>query len=254
MSVTTPRRVLVSGGATGVGEQLVRLLASAGHHVLFLDINVPGGSALARELTATGAQVEFLQADVSEARVAGLVTVQCERLGGIDWVFNHAGTVLVAPFLETTPEQWLRLLQINLMSMVFVSQAVLPFMIRAGQGSIVNTCSISGLSASALESVYCVTKGACIQLTRAIAVEFRDRGIRCNAVCPGFIRTPHGERELAALRAAGEPLDESGLYVLQGRICEPVEVARAAIFLASDEASFINGEMLTVDNGAMART
>lgn len=254
MTAVATRRVLVSGGATGVGEQLVRLLADAGHRVVFLDINVPAGTALARALTTAGREVEFVQTDVSEPRVAELVTSLCERMGGIDWVFNHAGTVLVAPFLETRSEQWQRLLQINLMSMVFVTQAVLPFMIRARQGAIVNTSSISGLSASSLESAYCVTKGACNQLTRAIAVEFRDKGIRCNAVCPGFIRTPHGERELAALREAGEPLDESAIAALQGRICEPEEVARAAIFLASDEASFINGEMLTVDNGAMART
>jgi NAD(P)-dependent dehydrogenase (short-subunit alcohol dehydrogenase family) len=99
-----------------------------------------------------------------------------------------------------------------------------------------------------MEVLYDVTKGAVHMFARAIAVEFRDRGIRCNAVCPGFIRTPHGMRELKDLTAYGVDVSEAALAAQQGRICEPDEVARAALFLASDEASFVNGAHLFVDN------
>jgi NAD(P)-dependent dehydrogenase (short-subunit alcohol dehydrogenase family) len=99
-----------------------------------------------------------------------------------------------------------------------------------------------------MEVLYDTTKGACHMFARAIAVEFRDRGIRCNAVCPGFIRTPHGMREVAALQALGVDVSEAALAAQQGRMCEPEEVARAALFLASDESSFVNGTHLFVDN------
>jgi NAD(P)-dependent dehydrogenase (short-subunit alcohol dehydrogenase family) len=103
-----------------------------------------------------------------------------------------------------------------------------------------------------MEVLYDTTKGACHMFARAIAVEFRDRNIRCNAVCPGFVRTPHGLREVAELQRYGVDVSEAALAAQQGRICEPEEVARAALFLASDDASFVNGTHLFVDNGFTA--
>jgi NAD(P)-dependent dehydrogenase (short-subunit alcohol dehydrogenase family) len=132
--------------------------------------------------------------------------------------------------------------------MFLVTRAVLPGMIAAGGGAIVCTSSISAVAATPMEVLYDTTKGACHMFARAIAVEFRDRGIRCNAVCPGFIRTPHGMREVAALQALGVDVSEAALAAQQGRMCEPEEVARAALFLASDESSFVNGTHLFVDN------
>ena len=103
-----------------------------------------------------------------------------------------------------------------------------------------------------MEVLYCTSKGACHMFARAIAVEFRDRNIRCNAVCPGFIRTPHGLREVADLQSLGVDVSEAAIAAQQGRIGEPEEVARAALFLASDEASFVNGAHLFVDNAFTA--
>jgi NAD(P)-dependent dehydrogenase (short-subunit alcohol dehydrogenase family) len=103
-----------------------------------------------------------------------------------------------------------------------------------------------------MEVLYDTTKGACHMFARAIAVEFRGSNIRCNAVCPGFVRTPHGLREVAELQRFGVDVSEAALAVQQGRICEPEEVARAALFLASDDASFVNGTHLFVDNGFTA--
>lgn len=125
-------------------------------------------------------------------------------------------------------------------------------MIRAGGGSIVCTSSISAVFATPMEVLYDTTKGACHMFARAIAVEFRDRNIRCNAVCPGFIRTPHGLNELKSLQALGVDVSEQAIAAQQGRIGEPEEVANAALFLASDEASFISGAQLFVDNGFSA--
>jgi NAD(P)-dependent dehydrogenase (short-subunit alcohol dehydrogenase family) len=138
--------------------------------------------------------------------------------------------------------------------MFLMTKAVLPSMLRAGKGSIVNTSSISAVAGTPMEVLYCTSKGACHMFTRAIATEYRDQGIRCNAVCPGFIRTAHGLRELEHLRKYQVEVSEEDICRLQGRICEPEEVAAAALFLASPEASFVNGETMFVDNGMLVRT
>ena len=157
-------------------------------------------------------------------------------------------SIIIKPFLETTLADWEWLMAVNVTSMFLMTKAVLPGMIAAGGGSIVCTSSISAVAATPREVVYNTSKGACRMFARSIAVEYRDQNIRCNAVCPGFVRTPHGLREVAELNKLGVDMSDAALAVQQGRICEPEEVARAALFLASDEASFINGAHLFVDN------
>lgn len=250
-----PTRAIVSGGATGVGAAITRRLVQRGYAVRVLDRNEAAATSLVAELRRDyDGDVAFDLVDVGTEAIDDVAREACRKLQGVDLLFNHAGAIVVAPFLETDRATWIRLFAINVLGMVAVTQAVLPWMIAAKRGSIVNTASISGLTASALESAYCVTKGACIQLTRAIAVEFRDQGIRCNAVCPGFIDTPHGRSEMDALCQRGQPLTAEELHRLQGRMCTSEEVAAAAIFLAGEDASFISGETLAVDNAAMART
>src|SRR5262249_56665633 len=138
-------------------------------------------------------------------------------------LFNHAGILAVGPFLETEEDEWDRLMAVNVRSMFLMTKAVLPGMLAAGGGSIVCTSSISAVAATPMEVLYDTTKGAVHMFARAIAVEYRDRGIRCNAVCPGFIRTPHGLREVDALTALGIDASETALKAQQGRMCEPEE-------------------------------
>ena len=160
--------------------------------------------------------------------------------------------IIIKPFLETSVEEWDWLHAVNVRSMFLMTKAVLPQMIAAGGGSIVCTSSISAVAATPMEVLYDTTKGAVHMFARAIAVEFRDRNIRCNAVCPGFVRTPHGLREVADLTRYGVDASDAAIAAQQGRLCEPEEVARAALFLASDEASFVNGTYLFVDNAFTA--
>jgi len=244
---------VVSGGATGVGGAASRLFAAEGARVAVLDINGPEAEATAAAIRAAGGDALALVADVSQAEpVAQAVAAVLARWGRIDVLFNHAGSIVVKPFLDTTEEEWDRLMAVNVKSMYLVTRAVLPAMLAQGKGAIVCTSSISAVAGTPMEVLYDTTKGACHMFARAIAVEFRDRGIRCNAVCPGFIRTPHGLREVDALQKLGVDVSDEALAVAQGRICEPEEVAAAALFLASDEASFINGTHLFVDNGFTA--
>ncbi|MDE2445169.1 MAG: glucose 1-dehydrogenase [Alphaproteobacteria bacterium] len=244
---------LISGGATGMGGAASRLFASEGAAVAILDINAQAGNAAVADIEKSGGKAIFVKCDVSKAAdVEAAVATTQKQLGAITVLFNHAGTIIIKPFLDTSEAEWDRLTEINVKSMYLVTKAVLPQMIAAGGGSIVCTSSISAVAATPMEVAYNTTKGACHMFARAIAVEFRDRNIRCNAVCPGFVKTPHGLREVKELQALGVDVSEAAIAAQQGRICEPEEVARAALFLASDEASFVNGTHLFVDNGFTA--
>jgi NAD(P)-dependent dehydrogenase (short-subunit alcohol dehydrogenase family) len=244
---------LISGGATGMGGAATRLFAAEGASVGILDRNAQVGTALAGELSSAGHRVVFAAADVSKAQdVEAGVAAIASALGTIDVLFNHAGSIVVKPFLETTEEEWDGLMAVNVKSMYLVTRAVLPGMLAAGGGSIVCTSSISAVAGTPMEVLYGATKGACHMFARAIAVEYRDRNIRCNAVCPGFIRTPHGNREVELLTRFGVDVSDAAIAAQQGRMGEPEDVARAALYLASDESRFITGTHLFVDNGFTA--
>jgi NAD(P)-dependent dehydrogenase (short-subunit alcohol dehydrogenase family) len=244
---------LITGGATGMGGAASRLFAAEGAKVGILDHNLPAAEETAQAIRAAGGTAMAVQADVSvAAEVQAGVAAVADAFGPITVLFNHAGTIVIKPFLDTTEHDWDRLHAINVKGMFLTTKAVLPGMIAAGGGAIVCTSSISAVAATPMEVLYDTTKGACHMFARAIAVEFRDRGIRCNAVCPGFVRTPHGLREVRDLQALGVDVSDAALAAAQGRICEPEEVARAALFLASDDASFVNGAHLFVDNGFTA--
>ena len=244
---------IVSGGATGMGGAASTLFASEGAKVAIIDRNLNEAEARVNEILAAGGQAMAVGADVSKAAEVSDAVAQVEHaFGPVTVLFNHAGTIVIKPFLETTLDDWETLHAINVRSMFLMTRAVLPGMIGAGGGSIVCTSSISAVAGTPMEVLYDTTKGACHMFARAIAVEFRDRNIRCNAVCPGFIRTPHGLREVRELQALGVDVSEPAIIAAQGRIGEPEEVARAALFLASDDASFVNGTYIFADNGFTA--
>lgn len=244
---------LITGGAGGCGLAASELFAREGAKVAILDLPSSDGAAVAERINAAGGSACFLPADVSVAEQVNHAVAQAEdRFGPIRVLMNHAGTIHAAPFLETRESDWERLMNINVKSMFLVTQAVLPKMIEAGGGSIICTSSISGVVGTPMEVLYCTTKGACHMFARAISVEFRDRNIRSNAICPGFIGTAHGRRELDLLREFGAEVSDEALRAMQGRLCDPSEVAAAALFLASDDASFVNGAHLFVDNAYTA--
>ncbi len=244
---------IISGGATGIGAAACRLFAAEGAAVGIIDRNVAAGMELASELENAGYKVTFAAADVSKKdQVEAAVAKVKAQLGPVNVLFNHAGTIVIKPFLETEESDWDFLFDVNVKSMYLMTRAVLPMMLEAGQGSIVCTSSISAVYATPMEVLYDATKGACHMFARAIAVEFRDKGIRCNAVCPGFIDTPHGQREVAGLNGFGVDVSDAAIKAAQGRMGQPADIARAALYLASDDAEFVTGTQLFVDGGFSA--
>ena len=244
---------IISGGATGIGAASARLFAAEGAAVGVIDRNAEAGAALVQALVAAGHRAHFAKADVAvKADVEAAVASVTAALGPVNVLFNHAGTIVIKPFLETEEADWDMLFDVNVKSMYLMTRAVLPLMLAQGGGSVVCTSSISAVYATPNEVLYDATKGAVHMFARAIAVEFRDRGIRCNAVCPGFIETPHGMREVEGLTRHGVDVSEAAIKVAQGRMGKPEDVARAALYLASDDAEFVNGAQLFVDNGFSA--
>ena len=248
--------VVISGGAAGVGGSASEIFSTEGANIAIVDIQEDAGNTLADKINQEGGHAFFVKADVSSSeQVATAIAEIKERFENrIDVLFNHAGTVIIKPFLETTELEWDWMMNVNVKSMYLMTRAVLPSMLDNGGGTIVNTSSISAVAGTPMEVLYCTSKGACHMFTRAIATEYRDQGIRCNAVCPGFIRTAHGLRELKELQDYGVDVTEEDICRLQGRICEPEEIARVALFLASSDASFVNGETLFADNGMLVST
>jgi NAD(P)-dependent dehydrogenase (short-subunit alcohol dehydrogenase family) len=250
------KNAVISGGAAGVGGAASEIFAAQGAHVAIIDIQEEVGTALAEAISQKGGHAFFAKADVSSSEEVENAIAKVNKIfeNRIDILFNHAGTVIIKPFLETTEPEWDWMMNVNVKSMFLMTRAVLPSMLNHGGGAIVNTSSISAVAGTPMEVLYCTSKGACHMFTRAIATEYRDQGIRCNAVCPGFIKTAHGLRELKELQDLGVDVTEEDICRLQGRICEPEEIANVALFLASSDASFVNGETLFADNGMLVST
>ena len=248
------KTAVITGGAAGMGRVTAKMFADEGARVAIIDIQDTAGQETVEAIRAAGGEAEFFHADVSKAdQVDRAFDAIKDRIGPYDVLFNHAGTIIVKPLHETTEEDYDRLMDVNVRSAFLVCRRALPEMVANGGGSVVITASIASELGYALEALYCMSKGAVLQLSRTISVEYRDQGIRCNAVCPGFVKTAHGMREITELDAAGQTWEAGDLAATQGRICEPEEVAAAVLFLASDEASFVNGAALYVDNGWYAK-
>ena len=249
------KTVVVTGGAAGMGRATSLMFAEEGAKmVIILDIQADAGAQTVAMIEGAGGAAKYIQADVSNAgAVQRAFDEIAETVGPYNVLFNHAGTIIVKPLHESTEEDYDRLMDINVKSAFLVCKRAVKDMSDNGGGSIVITSSIAAELGYALEAIYCMSKGAVLQLARTISVEYRDNGIRCNAVCPGFVKTAHGLREIEELDVAGQHWEAEDMAAEQGRICEPEEVSAAVLFLASDEASFINGTALYVDNGWYAK-
>jgi NAD(P)-dependent dehydrogenase (short-subunit alcohol dehydrogenase family) len=248
----TDRGVLISGGTSGIGLAAAERFLEEGARVFVAGLD-PVEVEAAVAVLAQGGQALGLACDVSsETEVAGLVERAEAALGGVDVLINNAGTARRDAFLEIAVTDWDRILAVNLRGMFLVAQAVSRRMAERGRGVIVNMSSTNGLAGEEDYAHYNASKGGVLQLTRTMAVELGRRGIRVNALCPGYIATPLNDA-IAAQLGAGE---FEAAYVADriplGRVGRADEVAAAYAFLASDDASFIHGAALVIDGGQLA--
>ncbi len=244
---------LITGGASGIGRETALLFAREGAAVSVVDLNEGGGKAVVREILESGGQSTFVRCDVTcAADCQRAVQRTASELGGLDILFNNAGIIRRSTVLDTTEEDWDLVMAVNLKSIFLLSKAAIPIMIGAGGGVIVNTASGWGLVGGPRAASYCASKGAVVNLTRAMALDHGGQKIRVNCVCPGDTDTPllHAEaRQLG--RPEQQFLAESAQRPLQ-RIGSPEEIAQAVLYLASDASSFVTGTALVVDGGGLA--
>jgi NAD(P)-dependent dehydrogenase (short-subunit alcohol dehydrogenase family) len=241
---------VVTGGARGIGAATAIALADAGARIVIGDLEAEAGRA-----TADAVGGEFVRADISRAADAeALMNAAVDRFGGLDVLVNNAGVVLAKSALETSEEEWDRVLAINLKGAWLCARAAVPHMIRRGGGAIVNVASNAGLVGFPNAAAYCASKGGLAHLTKAMALDFAPFKVRVNAVCPGHTRTPMADSFVASQADPEAFLDDFvRLQHPLGRMAEPEEIAHCIRFLAGDDASFVTGAVLPADGGFTAR-
>lgn len=239
------RVAVITGGASGIGKATAELFAKEGAKVVIGDLPTSAGAKIAEKIGAT-----FVATDVSKSEeVEALVKTATDEHGRLDVMFNNAGIGIGAPLLGTSAEDYHRTIRIDLDGVYWGLQAAGKVMVAAGRGAIVNTASVAGLIGSSGLSAYNAAKHGVVGLTRNAALEFAPFGVRVNCICPGVIETPLVMDNFAVVEGARKMLDK--MHPL-GRMGQPQEVAKAVLFLASDDASFITGHALAVDGGMMA--
>ncbi|MCI0711130.1 MAG: glucose 1-dehydrogenase [Chloroflexi bacterium] len=241
------RVAIVTGGASGIGAATVREFANEGVQVAIFDINVEGGEQLAASLIAEGRNVAFWRVDVADQEICReAVQEVAARWGRVDFLVNNAVSFIAKGLDVTTPE-WERSLGVNVRGYANMVQACHESMRRTGGGAIVNLASISGHVAQPNRWTYNASKGAILAMTRCMALDLSVDKIRVNSISPGWIWTPEVQKAAQGDRAKWEPV--WGKYHMLRRLGEPREVARAVLFLCSDDASFITATELRVDGG-----
>jgi NAD(P)-dependent dehydrogenase (short-subunit alcohol dehydrogenase family) len=244
---------LITGGASGIGRATALLFARQGAVVAVADLDQDGGQAVVEEITAKGGSAVFVHCDVSQA-------ADCQRavgetvaiFGGLDILFNNAGIIRRADVLDTTEEDWDRVMAVNVKSIFLMSKYAIPTMVERGGGAIVNTASGWGLVGGRNAVSYCASKAAVVNMTRAMALDHGAQNIRVNCICPGDTNTAMLRTEARQLGASEEKfLAEAADRPLR-RVGTPDEIAQAVLYLASDAASFVTGTALVVDGGGLA--
>jgi len=242
------RVALVTGGSSGIGRATALAFANEGAKVAIADVNAKDGEETVRTIEQAGGEAMFVSANVSKAADAEvLIERVVEKYGRLDCAFNNAGVDnLHSPVGEVLEEEWDRVININLKGTMLCMRYEIPQMLAQGGGTIVNTSSVAGLIGSPKSPAYVSSKFGVVGLTRSAALDYANKGIRINAVCPGVTRTAIFE---AYLKETPEAAAQISTQSPMGRVGQPEEIAAAVIWLSSDEASFVTGQALAVDGG-----
>ncbi|NOY79116.1 MAG: SDR family oxidoreductase [Calditrichaeota bacterium] len=245
------KTALITGAASGIGQAAAHIFAEEGASVLIVDVRKEAGKRVAERIRANGFRAEFFLADVTDfSQVEKMILEAVRRFGRLDILYNNAGVDWVGNVLEISEDDWERAFAVNLKSTFFSCKlGVQQMILQKTGGVIINTGSVASLVATPNRAAYDAAKAGVLQLTKSIALDFADQGIRANCLIPGIIATP-----MTQVRGIVKdpPRVEPSIQPM-GRMGTPEEVAKAALFLASDDASFITGTALVVDGGYLMK-
>jgi NAD(P)-dependent dehydrogenase (short-subunit alcohol dehydrogenase family) len=248
------RVAVITGAGSGIGQAMARLFAREGARILAADVNESAAQETARMITEAGGACRTFAVDVSRPeQVRALIDEAISAFGRIDILCNNAGIGSTTDVVECEPDEWDRVMTVNVKSVYLGCKYAIPHMLAQGGGVIVNTASVAGMVGLPKRASYSASKGAVIALTRQVAVEYVEQGIRVNCLCPGTVDSPWVGR---LLQQADDPVAARQALVARqplGRLGTPEEIAAAALYLVSDDAAFITGTGLVIDGGLTAR-
>ncbi len=243
---------IVTGAGSGIGRAIAAGLSAEGSRVILVDIDEAKVAQAAKELVAEGRDATAFAADVADpASVAALASFVLQNIGPLDILVNNAAVQVSKRIEDTSPEEWNRQMAVNVGGVFLCSRALLP-QLRQTRGVILNMSSVNGFFAEPACAGYCATKGAILAFTKALAIDHGREGIRVHAICPGYINAGLAEGYFDSQPDPAKAREEAGSLHALGRIGQPSEVARAAVFLACGDASFMTGSALIVDGGFSA--
>jgi len=245
------KSVLVTGGGSGIGRATALAFAAEGARLIVGDVNETQGEATVKLVHERGGVAAFVRADVSRSSDCASMVEHALRLyGQLDVAFNNAGiNIRVAPIADIDEEEWQRILAVNLTGIFLCMKHEIPAMKRSGGGAIINTASVGGVIGTAGVTAYCATKHGVVGITKSAALDHIGDGIRINALCPGGTRTEMLEQWFKDPEVERRAVSQTPI----GRMASPAEMARAVLFLASEDASFMVGHTLLVDGGLTAQ-
>lgn len=246
MSRLATKVAIVTGAASGIGLGIAQLFIREGAKVVFSDINKSGKEAA----DAAGKKALFIECDISNAEsVKNLVAKTLEAFGTIDILVNNAGILYLKPISETSDEEWNAIINTNLKGPFLLTREVLAIFEKYGKGKIVNMASIAGIIGYENLSAYCASKGGIIAMTRSLAIEFASKKINVNCICPGAIKTGMTK----VIEENEMMLKQTLMSIPAGRMGDPIDIANAALYLASDESDYVTGASIVVDGGWSVR-
>jgi len=241
---------IVTGAGSGIGRAIATLFAEEGARVAVVDVSESDGKETVELLRKRGGDAVFIQGDISNsATVKRIVETTVKKYERVDILCNNAGVESMGSILEITEENWDKVMSINLKGVFLCSKHSVPKMVENGGGVIINIASVLGLIGSKGEAAYCASKGGIISLTRAMALDFAPHNIRVNCICPGSVLTPTFKRVMTSLGDYEAAFQRNLDKIPLKRIAEPAEIAYAALYLASEKASYITGSVLVIDGG-----
>ena len=248
------RIAIVTGAGSGIGQASAIRLAEEGATVICADINTSAANETAELISKMNLKAEGFEIDIADSNACDSIVSYCvEKYGAIDILVNNAGVNLPGVFHEVSNETIDRTLNVNVKGAMYLTRAALPHMLKNSRGSIVNMSSVNGLVSEPYLSVYSASKGAIVMFTRGIALDYAKSGIRCNAICPGWVDTPINHAHAKMLGGLDHVYKTIDSFQPIGRPGTSREIANVVLFLASDESSFMTGSIVSADGGMTAQ-
>lgn len=245
---------IITGGATGIGQATARLFAREGADVIVADVNEAGAAETVAGIERDGGRARFIRTDVSVAAdVEALIETTVREHSRLDVLFNNAGILLSKSVTDTSPEEWARVIGINLTGVFLGCHYAIPHMLRQGRGTIVSTASPHSFATGKTIAAYAAAKGGVVALTRQLAMDYGRLGLRVNCVVPGAIDTPILRQDIQAGGNPEENVANWGRAQPIGRVGQPEDIARVVLWMATDDADFVLGASIVADGGLLAQ-